>query len=299
MTKFKFKNSRIFLIRLLTIFNLFFVITIAHAEDNKDEINSEPSIKKESMSLKEADSIVKKNQPAWILSLPKNSKYVYSIGESRDISNKDDALERAWISGLLRIGMTQFPELGSLKSESYETLHDASYTRNFVIELEKIKWDGLHEMEDMGSPYVEYNKEKDTYTVYRLLRWAKSELENSKKKIKQKVKNEIPVSPEIKRKNEEELISEVKSIQEVNKKIKNRDAFIGSVLKKVTCGVTIDDLVRILGSPDREGAYNQSSLELEYYWGTFKVTHWSKEKVLYSITNKNGGGNSRYLCSNY
>ena len=60
--------------------------------------------------------------PKWVSKVPKSELFIYSVGESKGIENKDDALERAWISALLRLGMTQFPELGKLRSESEETL---------------------------------------------------------------------------------------------------------------------------------------------------------------------------------
>ena len=97
--------------------------------------------------------------PPWVYSPPRSATEVYVVGEAKDIEQKDDALERAWVSGLIRMGMTQFPELGALRSESFETLHDANYKRQFVMQLEKISWVGLREVEDRGSPVIVPNEE--------------------------------------------------------------------------------------------------------------------------------------------
>lgn len=237
-----------------------------------------------------------RSAPAWVYSLPRDPRFVYTLGEARNLEKKDDALERAWISGLLRIGMTQFPELGSLRSESMETLRNADYKRQFVMQLDRIDWRGLREVEEMGSPFVTFDEESGQFSAYRLIAWARTDIVAAKARISKSRKNTVPDSPEVARKIEEDLVKEVREIRELNRKIGNRDEFVGKILRQARCGVTIEDLFRILGSPDREGAYNRSATELEYYWGNYKVTHWKRESTVYSITPNNGGGNMRIVC---
>ena len=227
------------------------------------------------------------NTPKWVFSSPKSDQFIYSVGESKGIENKDDALERAWISALLRLGMTQFPELGKLRSESEETLHSASYNRKFVVQLESINWSGLVEEEKSGSPFVNFDEKSKTYTVYRLIKWSKKNLALSRASINQKKKNKIPISPEISRKAEEEVISEIQKINSLNKKIGNRTAFLAKILNRAKCGVSVDDLANILGSPDRTET-------CEYFWGTFQV--WTCNGQVKSITPNNGNGRRRELC---
>jgi hypothetical protein len=234
---------------------------------------------------------LKKEIPNWLSSPPKSDSHFFSVGEARDIENKDDALERAWISSLLRFGMTQFPELGSLRSESEESLHSANYNRKFVLQLESINWKGLSEVEEKGSPYIVYDEIAKTYTVYRLLKWSKKDLAASKAAIRLKKKNEIPSSPEVARKVEETMIDEIQKITALNKKIETRDAFLSKVLMRAKCGVSIDDLTNILGSPDR----HESSCY--YFWGTYEV--FSCKGQVDSVTPNNGEGKQKSLCRNY
>ena len=234
---------------------------------------------------------LKKEAPIWLTNPPKSDSHFFSVGESRDIENKDDSLERAWISSLLRFGMTQFPELGSLRSESEESLHSANYNRKFVLQLESINWKGISEAEEKGSPYIVYDEVTKTYTVYRLLKWSKKDLAASKAAIRLKKKNEIPSSPEVARKAEEDIISEIQKITALNKKIEARDAFLSKVLMRAKCGVSVDDLTTILGSPDR---HDESC---RYFWGTYEV--FACKGQVDSITPNNGEGRQKSLCRNY
>lgn len=230
--------------------------------------------------------------PSWVETLPVSTTHVFVVGEGLS-ENKDDALEKAWVSGLLRIGMTNFPELGTIHSQSNETLHDSNYQRQFTLQLNKLNWTGLKEVE--GSPFVTTDDGK--YAVYRLLKWSKTDIEVARKNIKKNLQYFIPDSPEITRRHEDELIDEERKIRDLNRKLTNRDAFVTRVIGEVKCGATVENLIAILGPPDRESSHNgMNLLPDEYYWGTFKVEHYRTEPI-FSITAGNGVGETFILCN--
>ena len=238
--------------------------------------------------LSYAETLPGKGTPTWLSNPPKSETQIFSVGEARDIESKDDALERAWISSLLRYGMTQFPELGSLRSESEESLHSATYNRKFVLQLDSIDWKGISEVEEKGSPHIIFDETTKTYTVYRLLTWAKKDIAASKASIRRKKKNEIPPSPEVARKIEADVVSEIQKINALNKQIATRDEFLSKVLMVAKCGVTLDDLKTILGPPDREDGF------CRHYWGTFEV--FACRGPVDSIISNNGQGPHKALC---
>lgn len=159
---------------------------------------------------------------------------------------------------------------------------------NLKRQLESIDWKGISEVEEQGSPHIIYDETTKTYTVYRLLSWAKKDIAASKASIRQKKKNEIPSSPEVARKIEADVVSEIQKINALNMQIATRDEFLSKVLMVAKCGVTLDDLKNILGPPDREGG------TCRQYWGTFDV--FACRGPVHSITAKNGEGARISLC---
>lgn len=219
--------------------------------------------------------------PTWVNQLPRAKGQVFVLGEAHDIEKKEDALERAWVSALLRMGMAQFPEVGKLTSESYETLHDADYQRRFVLSLDRISWKGLSETQE---PFVIENE--SGFTVYRLLKWSQTDISYARKHVRPDVHHALPQSPEATQRVESELIDQVQQIHEVNRKVAKRKIEVGKVLNRLECGVTIEDLKKILGPPDDEDFS-------DYVWGTYKV-----EGVgpVMTITTNYGNGYRRDVC---
>ena len=186
--------------------------------------------------------------PVWVKEIPKKREVKYFLGESLEMQNKEDALERAWVSALFRIGLTAFPETGILKTQSFETLTEADYKREFVMKLEL-----------------------------------------------------IPVSPEVERSQEAELLGTIGKIIKLNPTIKARDTAVGNVLHKVICGTTVRDLIDILGKPDDVGGTNTCArCDHYYFWGTYQVktNAYEGDKVAV-ITTGNGHGKEKYVCLNF
>jgi len=204
-------------------------------------------------------------KPLWVTKLPSDPKFVFVRGESTSSSSKDDALERAWISALLRVGMAQFPELQKLRSNSSETMKAAEYNRYFSIDLEKINWEGIEELTDLGSPYTESDALGESYRVYRLLRWSKKSIADSKASIKRgKVSSIVPLSPEKSLDYENSAIDKIQKIINLKREVVDREQEIKKILEHVRCGMKIGDIINIIGSPDRTST-------CEYFWSTFKV----------------------------
>lgn len=232
-----------------------------------------------------------KELPKWITDPPSDSHYVYSVGESKGLGNKEDALERAWISALLRIGMTQFPEVGQLKSESEETLSSANYNRKFVLQLERVRFTGIKETTSEGSPFVVLDEDTRTYSVFRLIRWSKKDISLARASLKSKPKpGNIPLSPEARSKIEDEMISDIQQINSVNSRVEDRNTQVARVLKRAKCGVTIDDIRNILGEPDR------TDKNCRYYWGTYEVFACNPNEVD-RISPNNGNVLGWTICS--
>ncbi len=209
--------------------------------------------------------------PDWVGNPPEDTRYQYFMGESPEVSGKEDALERAWISTLIRIGMTQFPEVSKLSSLSVESIKDADYQRKFVMSLEQIDWTGIREATEKGSPFVVEDLENGTYRVYRLLKWSKKAMDKARQKIAANESHQIPKPPEEVQNQENIMIDAVREINSINRENAKRSAKITPVMKAVKCGVTVHDLIRVLGAPDKQRGIDCSTCDKSYFWGTFQV----------------------------
>jgi hypothetical protein len=232
--------------------------------------------------------------PSWVLDLPSKMGVRFFIGEYHGFGNKEEALEKAWVSAFVRIGMTQFPEVSLLSSESVETLKSAQYKRKFVMKLEMVDWTGVAEATEFGSPYVSKEGTSGEYTVYRLLRWSESDIEDARKKIKEAKKYEIPPTPEMLSTAEKGLVEAIVKMKKVVRKIATRDSTIGKILGEVKCGVKISDLRKVLGEPDwKSDSFDPRS----YRWGTYGVEADPENTFVQYIMPNNGLGIARKICN--
>ena len=236
--------------------------------------------------------------PSWVDHPPESSASVYIVGESIPCKQKEDALEKAWNSALIRIAMTEFPELIELTSTSKETLKDSEFERKTVQNFQLINWKGLREMKSLGSPFVSFDPKTELYTVYRLISWNKIDLKVSKLeadddleklKLGRDVKTyKLPNTPEDTDKEELALSDQMDQIRKLNLQIKSRDEMISKVLSELKCGTKVTDVIKILGQPDK----------IDYFdviYGTYKLTHW-QDNFVNSIKDKLGNGEERRLC---
>jgi hypothetical protein len=234
--------------------------------------------------------------PSWIRHVPELPGTRFFVGESQGSPSKEDALEKAWVSAFIRIGMTQFPELAIVSSESTETLKRAAYERHFVMQLEKVNWQGIREASEYGSPYVDWNADAGTYVVYRLLKWRDRDLSAARSEIKLARLHEIPSSPESVRMNEAKMIHAVRAIQALNAKVERRNHLLEKVFGEIKCGVTLTDLVNILGPPDRSNPFNGLIVEKEYSWGQFTVGRVADDPMVAVVTRQDEREDRRVVC---
>lgn len=238
-------------------------------------------------------------RPYWIDKSPSAGGTRFFLGESHGSETREEGLEKAWISAFVRIGMTEFPELSKITSRSVENLKGSTYERRFSLRLERIDWAGVKEARELGSPFVERDPDTKKISVYRLVKWSDRDIASAKKQISSARQFQLPSSPEAKLYNEERLIGAVRAIQSVNSKVGKRNEMLAKVLGEVKCGVTLDDLLAVLGPPDRTNPYNSAFSEKEYYWGQFKVARAAGDPSIATISRDDDeSGERRIVCPN-
>jgi hypothetical protein len=117
--------------------------------------------------------------PEWVRTLkpplrPGKSCYIGSVTQT---ATREAALDESWKSALVDIARRDFPELVKISEKSKESLHDAEYLRNTVLEGDKIRFRGVQEESD--SPYIEPHR-SGGFSAYRLLCWSKADLDAEK-----------------------------------------------------------------------------------------------------------------------
>lgn len=218
--------------------------------------------------------------PSWINNLPESKEVIYSVGESNPTDQKEDALQKSWNSALIRIGISEFPELTQLSSKSTETLKNAEFERTAVQNFQLINWKGIHEMKTMGSPFIELDKQTKTFKVYRLLAWKKSDLKAAQEEARAslaKVKDsgepvptyKVPNSPENEQILENAINDNITYMQTVASNIDHINAKVAAVLAATKCGTQMSDLIHALGQPKHVTMGFGS--QYVWTWGTFHV----------------------------
>lgn len=234
--------------------------------------------------------------PDWITRPPQFPGYQVFVGESQGSKRKEDALEKAWVSAFVRAGMTEFPELSIVSSRSIENLKTASYERDFILQLERINWRGIREATGYGSPFVTWDSETGSYTVYRLLKWSEHDMELARAQLKLNEMHELPASPESIRMDQAQMEKAVHAVQAVNAKVDRRNALLQKVFNEMKCGVTLSDLIKILGPPERSNPYNGLIVEKEYSWGQFTVGRAADDPTIAVVTRQDTSNDRRVVC---
>ncbi|NBW99161.1 hypothetical protein EBR03_06275 [bacterium] len=241
--------------------------------------------------LPDKSSETNRLKPAWVVLTPRAKGTQYFLGESSEAKKKEDALQSAWINGLVGIGMAEFPELSQVRIKSVETLTDVDYRKDFVMKLEWVDWTGLREVSEWGSPYV--IKKEGKWVAYRLFKWDEELISKAREKIKAKSNHHLPKRPEsylptseamheavlgtfdsneeVKSERQVQVSAAISKINNLNRIHQGRDQQIGQVLAVVRCGVTANDLVRVLGRPDRKTGGGCDFCNKSYEWGNYSV----------------------------
>lgn len=238
--------------------------------------------------------------PPWIDHPPEDHSYVYIVGESIPSKQKEDALQQAWNSALIRLAISEFPELIQLISKSRETLRDSEFERSTIQNFQLINWKGLREMKSLGSPFVSYDEKSGSYTAYRLLTWslkdrdmAKKEANESLDKIKKSSEAivkiyKVPLTPEEAELSELQISNQLDQLRRLNIQIKSKDEIVEKILKELKCGTKVTDVLSLLGEPDHKNYYS-------VVYGTYILSHY-RDNFVNSIKDKLGNGEERFLC---
>lgn len=131
--------------------------------------------------------------PDWAKNLqfrvPDGNKYF--VGVFSDAASREEALERSWLNTLMSIARVEFPFLQTIKQFSVETLAGAEYRREAALAIERVRFDGITEAQDKGSPYVvaKVINGKEVFTVYRLLKWSDGRIKIEADRLKAEEKN--------------------------------------------------------------------------------------------------------------
>jgi hypothetical protein len=234
--------------------------------------------------------------PDWLRTLPRQIGYRFVLGEAEGGETRDQALEMAWASAFVRLGMTEFPELATISSRGVETLHNAQFERRYAINLQSVDWTGVREATDLGSPYVIFDRGAKRFIAFRLLKWAQTDIDRAHRQIQHSQWHPIPVAPEASRREQLALMQAVREVQRLNHEVGYRHTYVERILGEVKCGVTIDDLTRLLGIPDRTNPYNAHLIDKEYYWGDYRVESFGDNPMVAVIGRGDDPHSGRVVC---
>jgi len=233
--------------------------------------------------------------PTWVKRPPSDESRAFVVGEAA-AADKDDAMAKAWASALVRLGMAEFPELSRVGSTTTESLHGGSSTRELALHLEQVRWAGLTEAKDLGSPLVYWDESDGSYRVYRLLRWDRARIEEARAQLGRGRRNGLPMPPELQIREEQRISEAVSDIQRINARNTYKETLYRKVFGELKCGATIADLIKVLGAPDRFNPYNRVVVEKEYYWGDYRVERRGADTRISSVTWERDGKERQKRC---
>jgi hypothetical protein len=110
----------------------------------------------------------------------------YYVGVFSDASTREEALERSWLNTLISIARVEFPFLQTIKQFSVETLSGSEYRREAALAIERVRFDGVAEAQEKGSPYIvaKVVSGKEVFTAYRLLKWQEAKISSEVTRLK-------------------------------------------------------------------------------------------------------------------
>jgi len=121
----------------------------------------------------------------------------YFVGVFSDAPTREEALERSWLNTLISIARVEFPFLQTIKQFSVETLAGAEYRREAALAIERVRFEGVTESQDKGSPHVvaKVVNGKEVFTAYRLLKWSQGAIKLEVDRLKaEELKSAAPTT---------------------------------------------------------------------------------------------------------
>lgn len=137
--------------------------------------------------------------PDWAKNLqyraPDGNRYFVDVFS--DAPTREEALERSWLNTLISIARVEFPFLQTIKQFSVETLSGSEYRREAALAIERVRFEGVTEAQDKGSPHVvtKVVNGKEVFTAYRLLKWSQGAIKLEVDRLKaEELKSAAPTT---------------------------------------------------------------------------------------------------------
>lgn len=221
--------------------------------------------------------------PAWVKNPPKDGAYRYFVGEFEGDGSVDEALARAWASGMFRAGVTEFPEVADVEATGQESLHGARFERHFAVALGAIDWSELDEAREKGSPSVEMDERTGNFRVFRLLQWKKSAIAAARRKIASARRGS--------------LVPRTAPATRNSAAHADRRRWMERLVAGGRCRGDVDEAVEALGPPDRLAREPERPELRHYFWGGFRLTARLPDRNIVQAARVLGGADESALCS--
>lgn len=221
--------------------------------------------------------------PVWAATPPADDAFRYFVGEFEGDGSVDEALARAWASGMLRAGVTEFPQVADVEASGEESLHGARFQRRFAVALGAIDWSDLDEARERGSPVVQSDDRTGRWRVFRLLKWRKSAIAAARSKLASAQLTALPPPS---------------SAAFVAPSPKNSPKkWLQAVAAGGRCRGDVDAAVLALGPPDRLAREPERPELRHYFWGAYRLTAKLPDKNIIGVARVLGGQDAFGLCT--
>jgi hypothetical protein len=221
--------------------------------------------------------------PPWAVKPPANGAFRYFVGEYEGDGSVDEALARAWASGMLRAGIVEFPSVADVEATGSESLHGSRFERRFAVALGAIDWSGLDEARELGSPKVDVDERTGQVRVYRLLKWRTGAIAAARSKLSREQSRPVPVVPRA-------MLS-----RSAPKTTPRR--WLEALAAGGRCRGDVDLAVEALGQPDRLAREPAHPELRHYFWGSYRLTARLPERRIVGAVRQLGPDREASLCA--
>jgi len=222
--------------------------------------------------------------PSWAANPPRDGAFRYYVGEFEGDGGMDEALARAWASGMLRAGIVEFPNVSDVEATAQESLHGTRFERRFAVALGAIDWRELDEAREMGSPHVAVDERSGRLRVHRLLRWRQSAIAAARRSL-----NAAQLAPLA-------APRQRASLTTINGRTEPR-RWLQQIAAGGRCRGDVDAAVKALGPPDRLAREPARPELRHYFWGAYRLTAKLPERQLVSAVRVLGDDEESSLCA--
>jgi hypothetical protein len=221
--------------------------------------------------------------PAWVGAPPNDSSFRYFVGEFEGDGLLDEALVRAWASGMFRAGVAEFPSVADVEASGEESLYGARFQRRFAVALGAIDWSELDEARELGSPVVQADERTGRWRIFRLLKWPKSAIEAAREKLRAQRSEPLLAARTVPR-------------GERHGKRPGLHRWIHSIASGGRCRGDVDLALDALGPPDRLARETERPDLRHYFWGAYRLTAQLPDRRIVAASRMLGDREEAALC---